>query len=718
MGNVFAPTAGGLSTGSPPPGGIRTTFIDCAALSSDATSEGVLVLLGSVPPLQSLVADIDDYEIGNCLTSFSRLARAMAWLWDVMDREETVVDNVSILSNCNSKALTDFCKALMADSVLNSGKFSVDASQAGGSSPSSNVHNIKRWRQLCLGNVFAPTAGGLSTGSPPPGGIKTTFIDCAALSSDATSEGVAMLNSGKFSVDASQAGGSSPSSNVHNIKRWRQLCLGNVFAPTTGGLSTGSPPPGGIKTTFIDCAALSSDATSEGVLVLLGSVPPLQSLVADIDDYEIGNCLTSFSRLARAMAWLWDVMDREETVVDNVSILSNCNSKALTDFCKALMADSVLNSGKFSVDASQAGGSSPSSNVHNIKRWRQLCLGNVFAPTAGGLSTGSPPPGVALLGAIVLLKVLVLLGSVPPLQSLVADIDDYEIGNCLTSFSRLARAMAWLWDVMDREETVVDNVSILSNCNSKALTDFCKALMADSVLNSGKFSVDASQAGGSSPSSNVHNIKRWRQLCLGNVFAPTTGGLSTGSPPPGGIKTTFIDCAALSSDATSEGVAMLNSGKFSVDASQAGGSSPSSNVHNIKRWQQLCLGNVFAPTAGGLSIGSPPPGGIKTTFIDCAALSSDATSEGVLVLLGSVPPLQSLVADIDDYEIGNCLTSFSRLARAMAWLWDVMDREETVVDNVSILSNCNSKALTDFCKALMADSVFKSVPMTPTTRTR
>nr|GLL25229.1 uncharacterized protein At1g01500-like [Ipomoea trifida] len=81
----------------------------------------------------------------------------------------------------------------------------------------------------------------------------------------------------------------------------------------------------------------------------------------------------------------------------------------------------------------------------------------------------------------------------------------------------------------------------------------------------------------------------------------------------------------------------------------------------------------------------------------------------VLVLLGSVPPLQSLVADIDDYEIGNCLTSFSRLARAMAWLWDVMDREETVVDNVSILSNCNSKALTDFCKALMADSVFKSM---------
>nr|GMD55728.1 50S ribosomal protein L18-like [Ipomoea batatas] len=176
----------------------------------------------------------------------------------------------------------------------------------------------------------------------------------------------------------------------------------------------------------------------------------------------------------------------------------------------------------------------------------------------------------------------------------------------------------------------------------------------------------------------------------------------------------------------------MNSGKFSVDASQAGGSSPSSNVHNIKRWRQLCLGNVFAPTAGGLSTGSPPPGGIRTTFIDCAALSSDATSEGVamqvptttavsltieselrVVFVGGFvggncvfegPSAPGLCATIAD----NCLTSFSRLARAMAWLWDVMDREETVVDNVSILSNCNSKALTDFCKALMADSVFKS----------
>nr|GMD78646.1 hypothetical protein Iba_chr13cCG14990 [Ipomoea batatas] len=177
----------------------------------------------------------------------------------------------------------------------------------------------------------------------------------------------------------------------------------------------------------------------------------------------------------------------------------------------------------------------------------------------------------------------------------------------------------------------------------------------------------------------------------------------------------------------------LNSGKFSADASQAGGSSPSSNVHNIKRWRQLCLGNVFAPTAGGLSTGSPPPGGIRTTFIDFAALSSDATSEGVamqvptttavsltieselrVVFVGGFvggncafegPSAPGLCATFAD----NCLTSFSRLARAMAWLWDVMDREETVVDNVSILSNCNSKALTDFCKALMADSVFKSV---------
>nr|GMC69934.1 DNA-directed RNA polymerase III subunit 1-like isoform X1 [Ipomoea batatas] len=127
------------------------------------------------------------------------------------------------------------------------------------------------------------------------------------------------------------------------------------------------------------------------------------------------------------------------------------------------------------------------------------------------------------------------------------------------------------------------------------------------------------------------------------------------------------------------------------------------------------MGNVFAPTAGGLSTGSPPPGGIRTTFIDCAALSSDATSEGVAmqvptttaVSLTIESELRSLVADIDDYEIGYQQMK-SRLARAMAWLWDVMDREETVVDNVSILSNCNSKALTDFCKALMADSVFKS----------
>nr|GMD74863.1 hypothetical protein Iba_chr13aCG9380 [Ipomoea batatas] len=547
LGNVFAPTAGGLSTGSPPPGGIKTTFIDCAALSSDATSEGVLVLLGSVLPLQSLVADIDDYEIGNCLTSFSILARAMAWLWDVMDREETVVDNVSILSN----------------------------------------------------------SGALSTGYPPPGGIRTTFIDCAALSSDATSEGVLVLlgsvpplQSLVADIDDYEIGNCLTSfSRLARAMAWlwdvmdrEETVVDNVsILSNSGGLSTGYPPPGGIRTTFIDCAALSSDATSEGVamqvptttavsltieselrVVFVGGFvggncafegPSAPGFCATIAD----NCFTSFSRLARAMAWLWDVMDREETVVDNVSILSNCNSKALTDFCKALMADSVLNSGKFSVDASQAGGSSPSSNVHNIKRWRQLCLGNVFAPTAGALSTGSPPPGgikttfidcAALSSDATSEGVLVLLGSVPPLQSLVADIDDYEIGNCLTSFSRLARAMAWLWDVMDREETVVDNVSILSNCNSKALTDFYKALMADSVLNSGKFSVDASQAGGSSPSSNVHNIKRWRQLCLGNVFAPTAGGLSTGSPPPGGIKTTFIDCAALSSDATSEGVAM------------------------------------------------------------------------------------------------------------------------------------------------------------------
>nr|GMC91155.1 hypothetical protein Iba_chr04fCG14710 [Ipomoea batatas] len=206
------------------------------------------------------------------------------------------------------------------------------------------------------------------------------------------------------------------------------------------------------------------------------------------------------------------------------------------------------------------------------------------------------------------------LVSVPPLQSLVADIDDYEIGNCLTSFSRLARAMAWLWDVMDKEETVVDNVSILSNCNSKALTDFCKALMADSAFKSAEFREilrGCKQAGGSSPSSNVHNIKGGGNY-VWVMYLHQRSGLSTGSPPPGGIRTTFIDCAALSSDATSKGVAM----------------------------------QVPTTTAVSLTIESE----LRVVFV--GGLLGAIVLLKVLVLLGSVPPLQSLVAEIDDYEIG------------------------------------------------------------------
>nr|GMD79534.1 ATP-dependent DNA helicase Q-like 5 [Ipomoea batatas] len=198
-----------------------------------------------------------------------------------------------------------------------------------------------------------------------------------------------------------------------------------------------------------------------------------------------------------------------------------------------------------------------------------------------------------------------------------------------------------------------DFISIFSSSSLISLVVVDEAHCVSEWLNSGKFSVDASQAGGSSLSSNVHNIKRWRQLCPGNVFAPTAGGLSTGSPPPGGIRTTFIDCAALSSDATSEGVAM----------------------------------QVPTTTAVSLTIESE----LRVVFVG-GFVGGNCAFEGP-----SAPGLCATIAD-------NCLTSFSRLARAMAWLWDVMDREETVVDNVSILSNCNSKALTDFCKALMADS--------------